>query len=103
MGTFRVTIELGDQAGSRYREVSALVDTGASYTQVPASILQELGVTPLERRPFRLANGTEVERDIGQTWVRLEGQTQMTVVVFDEEHAEPKLGRVTLAEFLSFF
>ena len=44
MGTFHVTIELGDPAGSRYREVSALVDTGASYSQMPGSVLRELGV-----------------------------------------------------------
>ena len=98
MGTFRVTIELGDPAGSRYREVSALVDTGASYSQIPASILQELGVVPDARRAFRLADGREVERDVGETRVRVDGSARMTVVVFGDEGAEPVLGAVTLEE-----
>ena len=35
MGTFRVTIEIGDPAGRHYETVEALVDTGATYTTVP--------------------------------------------------------------------
>ncbi len=98
MGTFGVIIEIGDPTGSRYREVSALVDTGASYTQMPASLLNELGVPPLERRPFCRADGAEVERDIGQARVRIHDRTEMTIVVFDDQNAEPVLGAVTLEE-----
>ena len=98
MGTFRVTIELGNPAGSRYREISALVNTGASYSQMPVSILQELGVAPDARRTFRLADGREVERDVGETRVHVDGTARMTVVVFGDEGAEPVLGAVTLEE-----
>ena len=61
MGTFRVTVEIGDPSGANYREVSALVDTGASYSQIPDSILRELGVEPDSSRTFRLADGRQVE------------------------------------------
>ena len=96
MGTFRVTIEVGDPAGASYREVSALVDTGASYSQIPDSILRALGVVPDSRRTFRVADGREVERDVGETRVRLNGSSRMTVVVFGAEDSEAVLGAVTL-------
>ena len=98
MGTFRVTIEVGDPAGASYREVSALVDTGASYSQIPDSILRALGVVPDSRRTFRVADGREVERDVGETRVRLNGSSRMTVIVFGAEDSEAVLGAVTLEE-----
>ena len=99
MGTFRIEIEIGDPSGSRYQPVSALVDTGASHTALPASLLRELGIAPHTRGVFRLADGRQVERDIGQTLVRLDGLEQMTLVVFGDEGTEPLLGAVTLEEF----
>ena len=98
MGIFRVTIEVGDPAGASYREVSALVDTGASYSQILDSILRALGVVPDSRRTFRVADGREVERDVGETRVRLNGSSRMTVVVFGAEDSEAVLGAVTLEE-----
>ena len=98
MGTFRVTIEVGDQAGASYREVSALVDTGASYSQIPDSILRALSVVPDSRRTFRVADGREVECDVGEARVRLNGSSRMTVVVFGAEGSEAVLSAVTLEE-----
>ena len=98
MGTFRVEIDIGDPSGSRYQLVSALVDTGASYSQVPVSVLRDLGVTPHARRTFSLADGRRVERDVGRTWIRSNGSQEVTLVVFDGEDTEPLLGAVTLEE-----
>ena len=39
MGTFRVSIEIGDAGGATWEPVVALVDTGATYTTVPAALL----------------------------------------------------------------
>src|SRR2546426_7445032 len=57
MGTFRVAIEIGDAAGERWETVEALVDTGATYTTVPAELLRRLGVAPHARDAFVLASG----------------------------------------------
>ncbi len=99
MGTFRVTIEIGDPSGASYREVSALVDTRASHTAVPASLLRELGVSILERWPFRLADGREIEMDVGEMRIRVDGRERTTVVAFAEEGTGPILGAVTLEGF----
>jgi len=99
MGVFSVRVEVGDPQGQRFEPVEALVDSGASYTTAPASLLRRLGVTPDERRPFILADGRRVEHDMGQTWVRLDGRARMTPVVFAGEGVQPLLGAVTLEEF----
>ena len=99
MSTFKVTIEIGDPSATTFRSVEALVYTGASYTTLPRSFLQTLGVQPDSRRTFTIATGASIVREIGQTWARLDGQTRMTIVVFSDEGALPLIGAVTLEEF----
>lgn len=99
MGAFRVTLELGDLEGRRWEPVEALVDTGATYTVVPASILAGLGMDPEERRPFRLADGRVDDYPLAQARIRLDGRMRFTTVVFGPEGSEPLLGVVTLEEF----
>lgn len=96
MGTFRVTIEIGDPEGKKWEPVKALVDTGAPYTVVPGSLLARLGVTPHVRDTSLLADGRRIERDIGQTWARVDGRSVVTLVVFGEEGMESLLGAYTL-------
>ena len=96
MGTFQYTIEVGDPQGERFETVEALVDTGASYTTVSSALLRRLGVDPIERRRFRLADDSVVERDVGQTWIRIDGRSVITLVVFGEEGTGSLLGAYTL-------
>jgi len=96
MGTFRVSIEVGDPAGQRYEAVEALVDTGATYATLPAPLLQSLEVVPHTRDTFVLADGRRVERDIGRTWIRVDGRTELTLVVFGEPATPPLLGAYVL-------
>ena len=60
MGTFFVTIGVGDPSGSRFEPVEMLVDTGSTYTMLPASVLRSIGVAPVETLRFRLADGRRV-------------------------------------------
>ena len=71
MGAFTVRINIGDSERERWTQVEALVDTGASITAAPASVLREMGVTPSMRQTFRFAQGKVREMDVGQTWVRV--------------------------------
>ena len=98
MGTFRVQVEVGDPEGKRFQAVEALVDTGATNTTLPSSLLAELGVTPYTTTVFELADGRELELGVGRTWVRVDGQQEFTQVVFAGEETEPILGAVTLEE-----
>ena len=98
MGAFRVQIEVGDPEGKRFQTVEALVDTGATNTALPASLLESLGVTPYTTTLFELADGRELELGVGRTWVRVNGRQEFTQVVFAGEETEPILGAVTLEE-----
>ena len=93
-------MEVGDPQGERFETVEALVDTGATYTTLPASTLRRLGVSPHTRGLFKLADGSRTERDIGRTWVRLEEAQEIVPVIFGDEDAQPLVGAVTLEIFL---
>ena len=99
MGIFNVQLEIGDPDGQRYETVEAMVDSGALYTFLPPSLLRRLGVVPQSVRQFVLADGTLIERSISTTWVRMNGESLMSPVVFGDEDATPLLGAVTLEIF----
>ena len=98
MGTFSIPIEVGDGARQRFETVDALVDTVATNTVLPGSLLRGLGVVPYRKSSFQLADGRELEMDVGRTWVRVDGQQEYTQVVFGADDTEPILGAVTLEE-----
>lgn len=96
MGTFRVPVEIGDVYGTAWEPVDTLVDTGATYTTVPAALLDRLGVRPHARARFVLADGREIEQDIGQTWIRFGDRAVVTLVVFAPDNAPVLLGAYAL-------
>ncbi len=96
MGTFRTDIEIGDPEASHFETVNALVDTGASITTVPGSLLRELGVLSHDQLTFVLADGRRIQRDVGQTWIRIDGHSVITLVVFGDEEMQPLLGAYSL-------
>ena len=99
MGNFHITMEVGDAQGLRYEPVQALVDSGATYNILPAPLLSRLGVRPTESGSFILADGRRIQRDMGQTWVRLEGREYIAPVVFGGADTQPIVGAVTLEIF----
>ena len=62
MGTFSVDLEI--PRSTRFEMINALVDTGATYTVLPASLLRSLDVAPVDRQSFILANGQRIHRDM---------------------------------------
>ncbi len=61
MGTFSVDLWVGSLFAEAGATVSALVDTGATNTMLPASLLHELGIEPVETRFAQVADGRRVE------------------------------------------
>ena len=86
MGTFRVDIEIENpiRPGERRVVPSALVDTGAELSWVPAGILASLGVEPNNLWRFRQADGTILERWTGSVMVYLAGRRAADEVVFGQ-------------------
>ena len=96
MGTFTCPIEVISADGSHSETVYATVDTGSTFTCLPASLLHELGVVPYRRIRSELADGSVTEDDMGIVHVRVEGIETPTLAIFAEEGAPALLGAYTL-------
>ena len=98
MGTFRVDIEIENPArpGERRIVPSALVDTGAELTWVPALVLETLGIERLKAWHFRQADGTILERWVGSARVYAGGTVATDDVVFGVPGDMVLLGARTL-------
>ena len=93
-------IAVGNPEGTRFEQIVALADTGATFTTLPSSVLRRLGVVARENVPFRLADNRIIHRDVGETTIRVEGRVVRTAVVFGDEGASPLLGAYTLERAL---
>ena len=100
MGTLQIEVEIGNAAGTQFETVEVMVDTGATFTQVPAELLRRLGVEVGERAPVRLGDGRLSLDEVGDTYIRLAGKTFITPVIFGREGEPNLLGVVALERAL---
>ena len=98
MGIFKVNMEVGDPHGQNFQEVELLVDTGSTFTALPANLLRSLDVPVQEAAQAELANGAQETVEVGYTVVRLDGHQFPTPVIFAEEGEPSLLGAVTLEQ-----
>ena len=86
MGTFRIDVEIENAVhpGPRRTIRSALVDTGAELSWIPASILESLEIERLNKWLFRQADGTVLERWTGAVFISAAGKRTVDEVVFGE-------------------
>ena len=96
MGVFTWPVRLDSMDGQRSLELEAMVDTGASYTIVPAGLLKDLGVSPIDRIGLELADGRRVKYDVGEARATIDGRSIPTLVVFGEDGSRALLGAYTL-------
>lgn len=86
MGSFQVQMQVGKDEDDTTETVAALVDTGATFSMLPESMLQRLGVRPHEPRLFRIATGEIIEYVTGNAFFRAEGRSSVAKVVFGPEN-----------------
>ena len=96
MGIFSQPIVISDLSGEHSVEIDAVVDTGAFYSVLPRYLLQELGVEPIDRITFRLADNQSIEMDIGHAWITLGGRRRITTVAFGSNIGQLLIGAFTL-------
>ncbi len=73
-----------------------LVDSGAVYSVVPSTVLDELGIKPIDEQVFRLANGDKVRRRKGVAIFKYGERIGGADVIFGEEGDANLLGALTL-------
>lgn len=100
MGTTTVTLTLKNPSNPKKMiQGEFLVDSGAHYTVVPATMVKTLGLTRSFSQKFSLADGRIMTRDIGACIVRF-GKIELPVtVVLGQKDDSPLLGVTTLENF----
>jgi clan AA aspartic protease len=100
MSTFTVSATL---IHPEHRERSVvldfLVDTGATYTLLPAEVVAELRLPILEERPAELASGERVVYGMGEVRIRLGDRERTTVFLAGPPRCHPLLGAFALEGF----
>jgi clan AA aspartic protease len=97
VGLTYIQASIANPARPRRRaRLKFLVDSGAAYSVVPASVLTRLGIKPTRSKSFILADGSEVKRRLGEAMFRLNGEQGTSPVIFGEEGDSILLGSVSL-------
>jgi predicted aspartyl protease len=73
-----------------------LVDTAATLSWIPRTVLEKLGAAPFSRLPFILADGRRLERDITAVLLIVDGRKAPVEVAFGELGEEGVLGATAL-------
>jgi predicted aspartyl protease len=97
MGLTCVIVRIANPARPRRTvRLKCLVDSGVVYSVVPADVLRRLKIEPHSSRTFMLADGTTIERAIGDATFRLDGERGASPVIFGERGDSTLLGSVSL-------
>lgn len=97
MGLTTLKVDIANVADpEKVRTLEFLVDSGAIYSVVPAKVLDELGIKPITRQEFRLADGSAITRRKGGAVFRYGDRVGTADVIFGEEGDHLLLGAFTL-------
>ncbi len=83
----------------RQKELSFLVDTGASRAWIPQGTARELGIKKIGTVSLEMADGTVKKFPYGSCWFDLNGETVAGNVVFGPPEIEPLVGTHVLQDF----
>ena len=100
MGIFSVELTVRNRDTLVGETVLAVVDTAATISVMPASVLNRLGIEPLRTRRFRLANDETVEYRTGMALFETSDRDGEASVAFGPEGRY--LMGVTTIEELAF-
>ena len=85
MGMFEVDVRVSNPAGGDYYKASMLVDTGATHSKLPASLLREIGVEPDQTEAFSFPDTEWKEYPVGEARFEIGGRKRTAPVIFGEE------------------
>jgi clan AA aspartic protease len=97
MGITTVGVTLANAQNDRRRiDTDMVVDSGAIYSVVPATILRRIGVEPRRTETFWLADGRSIRRKMGEVRFEIQGREGVSKVIFGRAGDSPLLGMITL-------
>jgi clan AA aspartic protease len=97
MGLTRVTVRLRNLAAANGGyEADFLVDTGATDSLAPGAELRRIGLRPIGKTAYELANGAVKEYEYGLAEITFMGEVTAGRIIFGPDNAEPLLGVTAL-------
>jgi len=96
MGETIIKIKVSNLSNKRTAEVDVLVDTGATYTTIPETLLEKLKVKRVRKVNIEFANGKVETRDIGDVWLEVGRIKTSNPVIFAKKKDAKVLGVITL-------
>jgi len=99
LGIFEVSLGIAGSPSDEPITVSATVDTGAIHSMIPASMLAQIGVQPVEQFIYCLADGSEVEYSYGMACLTLQGFAPFYCPVIFGAENQILVGATTLEIF----
>ena len=91
----QVTIRVPGTASGTY-QAAFLVDTGATDSMAPGSELTSVGIHPVGRTSYELADGSVHEYAFGLAQIEFMGEITAGRIIFGPEGIEPVLGVTAL-------
>ena len=96
MGLTYVTVALRAPGHRKTYRANFLVDTGATDTLVAAPELRKIGVRPVGKTSYELADGSLEEYEFGLAEIAFMGEITAGRVIFGPDNIEPLLGVTAL-------
>src|SRR5689334_14024408 len=96
MGLSYVTVSLKAVGHKKSYKANFLVDTGAIDTLAASSALRKVGITPIGRTAYELADGSLQEYEFGLAEISFMGEVTAGRVIFGPNGVEPLLGVTAL-------
>ncbi len=102
MGITEVGVEVSNPRDqTQWRKLDLIADSSAIFSVIPQSVLEQLGLTPYAEEAFQLADGSKIQRLLGDVFVRIDGKARTVPAIFGQPNDVPLLG-VTALEILGF-
>jgi predicted aspartyl protease len=93
MGVTTLDVEIANVAKPEAtRRLKFIVDSGATYSVVPAPVLKQLGIRPLRRQTLELADGKTITRQKGGALFKYRDYIGVADVIFGEKGDATLLG-----------
>ena len=102
MGITEVAVEISNPRDpTNWQKLDLIADTGAIFSMIPKTVLDQLGISSYADETFYLADGTQIRRPMGDVFIRIDGKARTVPTIFGEANDTPLLG-VTALEILGF-
>jgi len=97
MGITNIKLKVKNpESPKKFYESEFMVDSGATFTVVPDKELKKIGIKPVRKETFSLADGKVIKRKVGNALFEYRGIEAAAPVMFGEKGDSELLGIFTL-------